>query len=209
MPKAAPVIPITFAVIHNDGPADVTLDFSNNADVISSTRWRVPAVDDMALRARGADAREFALLAAKRWKHYRDTDTAANSLDDLRQKIAAEPAGEYCFHFKVTADWFPASLGGVMARRTWCHHLIIDFLFVHPQICSRFVNVQSVGINLLRAICLVAEALGCKRVWGEATEDSSKFYQKQLGAPVEDMFVLDSPIMHQLACSIDAKRRTA
>ncbi len=123
-------------MIHEDEPANVTLYFADNADVISSTRWRVPNVDDQVLRARAADAREFALLAAKRWRHYHNTDAAALSLAQLRQMIAADPRGEYCFHLKATAGWFPASLGGAMVRRTWSHHLMIDFLFAHPQIAT-------------------------------------------------------------------------
>jgi hypothetical protein len=95
MPKATPVIPITFAVFFDDEPADVTLDFADNADVVSTTRWRVPTLDDDALRTRAADSREFALLAAKRWRHYRDTDSAAYSLAELRRMIAADPKGEF------------------------------------------------------------------------------------------------------------------
>lgn len=38
MPKATPVIPITFAVFLDDEPADVTLDFADNTDVGSISR---------------------------------------------------------------------------------------------------------------------------------------------------------------------------
>ncbi len=209
MPKAKSVIPITFAVIHDDEPADVTVSLAGNADVTSSTRWRVPTLDDEAMRSRAADAREYALLAAKRWRHYRDTNCAAHSLDELRQMIAHNPKGEFCFHLKVTADWFPASLGGAMVRRTWCHHLMIDFLFAHPQVCSRVVNVKTIGLNLLRAICLVGDALGCKRVWGEATQDSAPFYSYYLGRTVEDMFVMERTAIRVFARALDSMRRTS
>src|SRR3954471_22701313 len=119
--------PISFAVIHDDLPADVTLAFADHVDITSNTRWRVPTLENVVMHTRAADSREFALLAAKRWRHYRDTDSAALSLDDLRRMIAAQPQGEYCFHLKVTAGWFPASLGGAMVRRTWHHHLALDF----------------------------------------------------------------------------------
>ncbi|MFN0079726.1 MAG: hypothetical protein ACKVY0_24950 [Prosthecobacter sp.] len=70
-----PSLPITFPVFLDDRPAIVTLDLADNADVISATRWRVPREleSDPAMQARAADAREFTLLAAKRWRHYRDT----------------------------------------------------------------------------------------------------------------------------------------
>lgn len=64
---------------------------------------------DVALRFRAADARELAMFAAKRWRHYRTSATTAHSLDQLRQLISRDQEGEYCFHLKVTADWFPAS----------------------------------------------------------------------------------------------------
>lgn len=207
MPSKSSPLPITFAVFHNDEPADVTLDFADNSDVVSTTRWRVPILDDDAMQTRAADAREFALLAAKRWRHYRDTDAAALTLADLQRMIATDPQGEFCFHLKVTADWFPASLGGAMVRRTWCHHLTIDFLFVHPSICGRAVSVKGVGIKLLRAICMIARTLGCKRVWGEATGDSAPFYEQQLSRPVEDQFAFEPVDIDALASSLEAERR--
>ncbi len=100
MSHVAPAIPVRFDVIHNDELADATLDFSTNDDVLSAARWRLPRhlVNIPGMRARAADAREFAQLAAKRWKHYRDTRTAAFSFDDLSRKIVGDPEGEFCFH---------------------------------------------------------------------------------------------------------------
>jgi hypothetical protein len=206
MPKTTSIVPITFAVIHDDQPADVTLDFANNADVVSSTRWRVPSLGDKDMQARAFDAREFALLAAKRWRHYRDSDCVATSLADLRQMIANDPHGEFCFYLKVTADWFPASLGGAMIRRTWHHHLALDFLFVHPRISSKLVNVKSVGLQLLQAVCLIANALGCQRVWGETTQDSAPFYRRYLKQPVDDRFTIGPDEIADFAANLEAER---
>ena len=205
MPKVASAIPVSFDVIHNDELADVTLDFSDNRDVMSATRWRVPReLEDVpGMRARAADAREFARLAAKRWKHYRDTSTAALSLADLRRMTAKDSQGEFCFHLKVTADWFPTSLGGAMVRRTWCHHLMIDFLFVHPSISGKAVKIKNVGIRTLQAICLIARELGCERVWGEATRDSAPFYSRQLGKPVKDQFNIKQAQIARLAAKLE------
>lgn len=205
MSKSAPVIPITFAVFLDDEPADVTLDFADNTDVVSTTRWRVPTLTDESLQSRAADSREFALLAAKRWRHYRDTDSAAHSLADLRRMIAADPQGEFCFHLKVTADWFPASLGGAMLRRTWHHHLALDFLFVHPRIASRHVNVKSVGLQLLQAICIIAQDLGCQRLWGETTQDSAPFYRRYLKQPVDDQFAIGSDEIAMFSAKLEAE----
>ncbi|MFN0079727.1 MAG: hypothetical protein ACKVY0_24955 [Prosthecobacter sp.] len=122
--------------------------------------------------------------------------------------IDSDPRGECCFHLKVTADWFPTSLGGAMVRRTWCHHLVIDFLFVHPAICGKVVNIKGVGVKILQAVCIIAKSLGCKRVWGEATSDSAPFYALQLGCPVEDQFALDAPEITTFASRLETKRRT-
>lgn len=207
MPKGTSVIPITFAVFLDDEPADVTLDFADDADVVSTTRWRIPMLYDEAVRSRAADSREFALLAAKRWRHYRGTNCAASSLAELRRMIAEDPQGEFCFHLKVTADWFPASLGGAMIRRTWYHHLALDFLFVHPRIASRRVNVKSVGLQTLQAICIIAQELGCQRVWGETTQDSAPFYRRYLKRPVDDQLTIDADEIATFSAKLKAERK--
>lgn len=206
MPSAALLMPLTFAVVHDDEPADVSLTFADNADVAAVTRWRVPSSlkGNPTMRARAADACEFARLAAKRWRHYRDTSTAAASVEALSRMIVEDPQGEYCFHLKIVADWFPGSLGGAMIRRTWCHHLMIDFLFVHPTICGKLVDVKTVGFQLLQAICFMARDLGCKRVWGEATRDSAAFYARQLGREVEDHFSIERHEIHRFAARLEA-----
>jgi len=211
MSEAASIVPITFAVSHNEEPVNVMLTFADNTDVMSATRWRVPRelVEDAAMQARAADAREYALLAAKRWKHYRDTKTAAFSLPQLEAMIEHEPEGEFCFYLKVTADWFPTSLGGAMVRRTWCNHLMVDFLFVHPSISGKALNVKSIGLRLLQAICLIARTLGCPLVWGEATRDSASFYERQLQLPVKDRFEIATTLVSQLAEALEAKRVTS
>jgi hypothetical protein len=193
MPKAASIIPVTFPVFVEEEPKSAVLDFANHNDVIATTRWRMPRtlVESPAMQSRAADARELAMLAAKRWRHYRTTHTIAHSLEQLRELIAANSEGEYCFHLKVTADWFPASLGGAMIRRTWCHHLMLDFMFVHPSISGRKVNVRGVGLALFQSVCMIARTLKCPVVWGEATRDSSTFYHRQLRRAVKDRFEME------------------
>lgn len=198
-------LPITFTVIHNDLPADAVLGFGSHADVNSATRWRLPTLDDELMEARAFDAREFALLAAKRWRHYRDTGCAALSLAELRRLIQREPQGEFCFYLKITADWFPAILGGAMIRRTWHHHLALDFLFVHPRIASKVTNVRSAGLQLLQGVCLVAHLLGCQRVWGETTQDSATFYRRHLRQPVDDQFAIGSDEITAFADEFSSK----
>ena len=190
MPSPITDLPVTFPVLRSDEPASVTLDFATHANVMAAARWRIPAGLKGSLHSRAADAREFAILAAKRWRHYRDTSTAASSLSAMQRMIAADPHGEFCFHLTVTAPWFAGSLGGAMIRRTWCHHLIVDFLFVHPRLSGQQEPVRGVGLGILQGICCVAAILGCRRVWGETTRDSAPFYQRRLRTAVTDSFFL-------------------
>lgn len=205
MPKVTPIVPVVFPVFVDEEPASATLDFANHDDVIATTRWRVPRtlIEAPAMQSRAADARELAMLAAKRWRHYRTTHTIAHSLDQLRELIATGPEGEYCFHLKVTADWFPASLGGAMVRRTWCHHLMLDFMFVHPSISGRKVNVRGVGLKIFQAVCLIAQTIKSPLVWGEATRDSSAFYERQLHRPVKDRFEMESAEIDAFAAQLE------
>ncbi len=82
---------------------------------------------------------------------------------------------------------------------------MIDFLFVHPSISGKAVNIKTVGIKILQAICLIARALGCRRVWGEATRDSAPFYARQLGLPVKDEFWIDAPMIETLALRLESE----
>lgn len=205
MPKVTPIVPVVFPVFVDEELASATLDFANHDDVIATTRWRVPRtlIEAPAMQSRAADARELAMLAAKRWRHYRTTHTIAHSLDQLRELIATGPEGEYCFHLKVTADWFPASLGGAMVRRTWCHHLMLDFMFVHPSISGRKVNVRGVGLKIFQAVCLIAQTIKSPLVWDEATRDSSAFYERQLHRPVKDRFEMESAEINAFAAQLE------
>lgn len=118
-------MPVRFAVMREDLPAEVFMSFASDADVQSVKRWRVsPRLRaNMSMRARAADACEFAKLAAKRWRHYRDTRTFAASLEALHHLISADQHGEYCFHLKITADWFP----GILGCRDGSPHLVPPF----------------------------------------------------------------------------------
>jgi hypothetical protein len=158
------------------------------------------------MQLRASDACDFAKFAAKRWQHYFDTGTSAESLASLEEMIARDPEGEFCFHLKAEADWFPESLGGAMVRRTWCHHLMIDLLFVHPAICGKVTSVRNVGISLLRAVCLIAAHLGCERIWGEATRDSSSFYQHHLKRTVKDEFHCEIEDIRRMASALEFQR---
>ena len=95
-----------------------------------------------------------------------------------------------------------------MIRRTWHHHLALDFLFVHPRISCKLVKVKYVGIQLLQAVCMIARTLGCERVWGEATQDSAPFYRRYLKQPVDDQFAIGSGEIAIFAAQLEAERKS-
>lgn len=198
-------MPLRFPVVKDAVTVEALMSFATDIDIRAVKRWRVsPKLSSQpVMRNRAADAVEFAQLAAKRWRHYRDTKTFATSLAHLKRLIASQAQGEYCFHLKVTADWFEGILGAAMVRRTWCHHLMIDFLFVHPNICGQLVGVKAVGLQMLQSVCLLARELDCKRVWGEATLDSAPFYERQLRRPIEDHFAIDKHEIRLFAARVD------
>ena len=205
-PSSTPFhLPLSLGVVRA-GVIDVAhLDFANGQDVQAVKKWsvspRLAKQPDMRYRAQ--EACDLAQLAAKRWRYYRDSRTFATSMEHLRALIAADPQGEFSFHLKVTANWFPEIMGAAMIRRTWCHHIMIDFLFVHPDISGRLLPIKTVGVQILQSICLIARELGCKRVWGEATKDSAPFYQYQLRRKVEDHFFIGNRQLHELAMELD------
>ena len=201
-------MPLRFPVVKDGVTVEALLEFAAAADIGSIKRWKVSTklMNQPAMRSRAADACEFAQFSAKRWRYYRDAKTFATSLRHLQQLIKANNQGEYCFHLKVTADWFHGILGAAMVRRTWSHHLMIDFLFVHPSICGQLINVKTVGLQLLQSACLLARELKCKRVWGEATLDSAPFYERQLSRPAEDLFAIEQEEISMFASRVDHRK---
>jgi hypothetical protein len=77
---------------------------------------------------------------------------------------------------------------------------------VHPRISSKLVNVKSVELQLAQAVCLIAQTLGCQRVWGETKQDSAPFYRRHLSRPVDDQFAIDKDEIAALATEFAAKR---
>lgn len=197
-------MPLRLGVVKGNAIDEAQLDFATGKDIQAVKNWsvspRLEKLPDMKYRAN--EACELAQLAAKRWRYYRDSRTFATSIEHLKSLITADPQGEFSFHFKVTAKWFPEIMGAAMIRRTRCHHIMIDFLFVHPDISGRLLPIKTVGVQMLQSICLLARELGCKRVWGEATRDSAPFYQNQLGKDIEDHFSIEKALLVELAARL-------
>jgi hypothetical protein len=84
-------------------------------------------------------------------------------------------------------------IGLAYCRRTWCHHLALDFLALHPRTLDEQKHVAGVGSGIVYCLVRLADALGIRRIWGEATAHSAPFYEKLLGrAPIWDLFEIES-----------------
>ena len=171
------------------GQQQVKIEFAQADDDKGLRKWKAPAKHSRPDLAQ--DSIELAKLAGKRWRYYLRRNEAATSMEELLTKLAAQPNGEIGFILiaRPVGGATPLTLGIAWCRRTWCNHLVLDFLTVHPALNDPLGGYKGMGSAMFIGIAVVAEKLGCPLVWGEATETSCTFYQKLLGGtPVRDHF---------------------
>ncbi|MFN0077306.1 MAG: GNAT family N-acetyltransferase [Prosthecobacter sp.] len=195
---------------HGEHP--VRIEFGGPHDDVATRRWRAPGKHSMPHLA--ADAIEFARLAGKRWRYYLKRGEAVGSIGELRAKITAQPQGEFGFLLVARPTWKPApsALGIAWCRRTWCNHVVLDFLSVHPATNDPAGGYKGMGGAMLRAVAVAAGMIGCPLVWGEATVSSATFYEKMLGGKkIQDHFFFDEAALTALRAAlqspIPSKRR--
>lgn len=175
----------------------VDLVFGTPMDMRELLRWRTSAAERSDPHVR--DAMEFRKLATKRWRYYLKGNEAATSVRELKQSIRANPSAEIGFLLMARAPWNKAApvLGCCFCRRSWCHHLIVDFLAVHPKVLAgNSGRVRGVGTGIIYSLVGLADDLGIETIWGEATKNSAPFYEKVLNLPkVSDHFFVQGETM--------------
>ena len=175
----------------------VNLVFGTPMDMRGLLRWRTAAVTRSDPHVR--DALEFRKLATKRWRYYLKGNEAATSLRELKRAIRANPSAEVGFLLMAKASWPTAApiIGCCFCRRSWCHHLIVDFLAVHPKVLTGAGGrVRGVGTGMIYSLVGLADAVGIRTIWGEATKNSAPFYEKVLNLPkVTDHFFVQGETM--------------
>ncbi|MEW6304012.1 MAG: hypothetical protein AB1705_11105 [Verrucomicrobiota bacterium] len=140
------------------------------------------------------DAVEFTRLAAKRWRYYENAGEAAETVAQLQRAIHSDARCEIAFIMIATTklEGRRAPVGLAYCRRTWCHHLALDFLALHPRSLGG-ESIAGVGSGIIYGLVQLAESLGIDRIWGEATAHSASFYEKLLELrPVLDLFLIDA-----------------
>ena len=176
-------------------PQTATLRFANHGEIDRYHR-------SLALLTRKhsrviREAIEFTRLAAKRWRYYFQTGEAAEKFDDLKRKIRRQPKSEAAFIMIATIRRGNRALPGGLAycRRTWCHHLTLDFLALHPRALDQSSHVSGVGSGIVFGLVQLANRLQIARLWGEATVSSAPFYEKLALQPIKDLFIIESQEM--------------
>ena len=166
--------------------------FAAQDDLVQLSRWRSPK--HLRDNPHVQDALEYCQLANKRWKSYRAIGRTAASLEEIGRAIQKDASAEVVFVMLARAAWHKPSpiLGFCFCRRTWCHHVLLDFAAAHPNaIGPAGGEVQGVGAGMLYSLVQMVSGIGVKTVWGEATKNSAKFYLKTLAVrKVADHFFI-------------------
>ena len=173
-----------------------TLRFASHTELRRYHRSLLPFARKSSTTVR--EAVEFTRLAAKRWRYYSRSGEAAESLAGLQREIRRDAKGEIAFIMVATIRQRRRDLpmGLAYCRRTWCHHLALDFLAVHPRALDRSQGVSGVGSGIAFGLVRLANALNIPRIWGEATVNSASFYESLLAvSSVQDLFIIEAAEM--------------
>lgn len=185
--------PIIFHVEAAGEFRPVELTFASESEVRRVRAWRKLAP--------ATDACEFAALAAKRWFYYTREGATVASLDELRGVIKRNERAELAFLLVASAEWARRYkfLALAYCRRTWCHHLVLDFLAVRPGVSFANQPIYGIGAGVLYSLTKLANSLGTATIWGEATASSAPFYEKVLQIrPVKDLFIIHRETMQRI-----------
>jgi hypothetical protein len=186
--------PITFHVEAAGRFRPVKLTFATESEVRRVRSWRSMAP--------ATDAGELAALAAKRWFYYRREGATVATVEELRAAIKGNERAEVAFLLVASAEWARRYkfLALAYCRRTWCHHLVLDFLAVRPGVSFAHQPIRGLGTGILASLMRLAESFGMEMMWGEATASSASFYEKVLQIrPVKDLFTIQHETMRQMS----------
>jgi hypothetical protein len=170
-----------FRVLEGTEPRIVELTFGEESDLKLLSLWRLP------LRLRknesARDAVDYARLASKRWRYHNRSGYVATKSRHIQENSSSNPQVELAFLLLARATWNTSStvLGFAHCRRTWCGHIFLDFLSVHPRIVAHeSPTIRGVGAGILFGLCALAVECGIQVVWGETTNSSIAFYRRVL-----------------------------
>ena len=150
-----------FRVLEGQEPRPVELAFGRQSDMAFLREWHLPP--KLRRHEPACDAVEFARLATKRWRYHHRTGHVVTSPAEIRDATARKSREELAFLLLARAEWSTGSpiLGLAHCRRTWCGHIFLDFLSVHPRIVAQQEpRIRAVGIGILYGLCEIAGQCG-------------------------------------------------
>ena len=155
------------------------------------------------------DAAEFAGLACKRWRFYRKAGRFTLNLKEVHNLIARNPESEIAMLLIARAGWQKPTgqLGLCLCRRTWSNNLCVDFLAANPAFLGRAaIPVAGIGRGLLYFVTEIAESIGAKYIWGEATALSAGAYRHMFNQPrLDDFFRLNRAAYRRFHTNMQAR----
>jgi hypothetical protein len=200
---------VRFQIEVDGQPREAELKFGTDQHARLLNNWRFPARQNKSQAI--PDALEYARLASKRWRYYRRTNTTAASLGELRRCIKKNPQAELAMIFVACATWPTPTpiLGFAYFRRSWSHHLIVDFLSAHPRvIAGKPERIRGVGTGILYQLVALAETMNIPCIWGEATSHSAPFYERALDVKmISDHFFIEDEVMHYCRKELHLSRK--
>ena len=188
---------VRFQIEVDGRPREVELGVGTEVDVRTLTRWRFSRVS--AGNQAVLDALEYARLASKRWRYYQRAGATSTSLKQLRAGIGRNPKAEIAMIIVARATWPSTTpiLGFAYFRRTWCHHIVVDFLSAHPHVIEgQPQRIRGVGRGILDQLVAMAEEIDVPCIWDEATAHSAPFYERVLNVKeILDHFFIEDDVM--------------
>ena len=201
---------------------EAEISFASEREVKRLAYWRIPNLlpADTVVVQKIYDAVEFARLACNRWRYYHRQHLTVRGQQDLERVVHAHATTDVAMVLFVRPVWDSpiSTLGIAHLRRTWCNHLFLEFLALHPQVLlRRREQGSSVGSAMLHQIVALADQINAPCIWGEATEGSHEWYEERLAVQeVRDHFFIEEDVMehclnemHRAQQEMLARRGTA
>jgi hypothetical protein len=140
------------------------------------------------------DALSYLIASSQKWSSYTTDSRAFSSVENLTLQIKQKPSHEAVAVITALAEWYSPGrvVGFALIRRTWCHHLAIDFLAAHPRLATPSRDIAGVATALLAAIGELARILNIEKLWLETTDESVDYYKAKFRrADLKDLLVID------------------
>ena len=160
-------------VVTPKGEQLLSVSFGDSADAERLDSWHEAISSAGSVNAR--DSIEFASLAGKRWRYYAGRSENVGALDELVIR-SAKSQDELGFLLVAKLPDCPDIIGVAWCRRTWCNHLVLDFLASHP-LYDKNNGYRRIGASMLLALGYITRRAKIPLIWGEATLASAGFYK--------------------------------